>query len=75
MLTTKDVKEIKLIFNAGMSEDGKTIRKSRTYRNVNAANATLENVHAFGQAMAALSEWPLDQVILTNAQEIIEVLG
>lgn len=74
MLTTKDVKEIKLVFNSGMSEDGKVIRKSRIYKNVNPANATLENVHAFGQAMAALSEWPLDQVILTNAQEIIEVL-
>ncbi|RXT00963.1 DUF1659 domain-containing protein [Ammoniphilus sp. CFH 90114] len=75
MLTTKDVKEIKLIFAAGMDEQGKTIRKSRIYKNVNAANATLENVHAFGQAIAALSQWPLDQVILTNSQEIIEVIA
>ncbi|WP_134703783.1 DUF1659 domain-containing protein [Ammoniphilus sp. YIM 78166] len=74
MLITKDVKEIKLIFISGMDEDGKAIRKSRTYRNVNPANATLENVHLFGQAMAALSEWPLDQVILTNSQEIIEIM-
>lgn len=75
MLITKEVKEIRLIFISGIGEDGKAIRKTRTYRQVNAANATLENVHTFGQAMAALSEWPLDQVILTNAQEIIEVLG
>ncbi len=72
MLTTKDVKEIKLVFLAGTDEMGKPIRKSRIYKNVNAANATLDTVHAFGQAMAALSEWPLDQIILSNDQEIIE---
>ncbi len=72
MLTTKDVKEVKLVFLAGTDEMGKPIRKSRIYKNVNVANATLDNVHAFGQAMAALSEWPLDQIILSNDQEIIE---
>ncbi|MEW9672885.1 DUF1659 domain-containing protein [Ammoniphilus sp. 3BR4] len=75
MLMTKDIKEIKLVFISGMSPDGKAIRKSRIYKNVNAANATLENVHTFGQALAALSEWPLDQIILSTDQEIIEVLG
>ncbi|MEW9671308.1 DUF1659 domain-containing protein [Ammoniphilus sp. 3BR4] len=75
MLMTRDIKEIKLVFISGMSPDGKAIRKTRIYKNVNAANATLENAHAFGQAMAALSEWPLDQVILSTDQEIIEVLG
>lgn len=72
MLATKEVKEVKLVFISGTDDLGKPIRKSRIYKNVNAANATLDNVHAFGQAMAALSEWPLDQIILSNDQEIIE---
>jgi len=47
--------------------------KSRTYKYVNVENATLDNVYAFGQALAALSDWPLDQVILSSDQEIIDL--
>ena len=74
MLVTREVKVIKLSFHAGMAPDGKVIRKTRTYKNVNAEHATLENVNAFGQALGALSEWPLDQVILSTDVEITEVI-
>jgi len=73
MLTTKDVKEIKLVFLSGTDLKGNPTYKSRTYKNVNVDNATLDNVYAFGQAMAALSDWPLDQVILSSDQEIIDL--
>jgi len=73
MLTTKDVKEIKLVFLSSTDEKGNPTYKSRTYKNVNVENATLDNAYAFGQALAALSDWPLDQVILSSDQEIIDV--
>jgi len=75
MLTTKDSKQIKLVFLAGMNDQGKPIYKSRIYKNVNVANATLDNVHAFGQAMAALSQWPLDQIILSTDAEIFDIIA
>ena len=68
MLPTKDVNEIKLVF-----QSWNPTNKSRTYKNVNVENATLANNYAFGQALAALSDWPLDQVILSSDQEIIDL--
>jgi hypothetical protein len=73
MLTTKDVKQVKLVFISGTDAQGKTIRKSRIYKNVNTQNATLDKVYAFGQALAALSEWPLDQVLLLTDSGIVDV--
>ena len=74
MLTTNDTKHIQLIFVSGTNELGQPIFKNRFYRNVNPANATLDNVYAFGQAVAALTEWPLDRVILAIDQEIYDVV-
>ena len=72
MLTTKDAKQVKLVFISGTDANGKAIRKNRIYKNAVPANATLDKVYAFGQALAALSEWPLDQVILLSDQEIVD---
>ena len=73
MLTTSDTKVIKVVFISGVNAQGNPIRKSRTYKKVNAANASLDNVYAFGQAIAALSDWTLDQVILSVDEEILNV--
>jgi uncharacterized phage protein gp47/JayE len=73
MLTTNDMKQIKIVFISGMNAMGQPVRKSRIYKKVNSANASLDNVYAFGQAVAALSDWTLDQVILTNDQEILNL--
>jgi hypothetical protein len=74
MLTTNDTKQIQLVFVSGTNDLGQPIYKNRFYRSVNPANATLDNVYAFGQAVAALSEWPLDRVILATDQEIYDVV-
>jgi hypothetical protein len=73
MLTTKDAKQVKLVFISGTNAQGKPILKSRIYKNANVATATLDKVYAFGQALAALSEWPLDQIVLLSDQEIVDV--
>jgi hypothetical protein len=67
------MKQIKLVFITGMSDKGMPIRKSRIYKKVNAANVTLDNVQAFGQAVATLSDWTLDQTILMVDQEILNL--
>ncbi|HJV46431.1 MAG TPA: DUF1659 domain-containing protein [Bacillota bacterium] len=73
MLTTNDTKQVKIVFISGTNAQGNPIRKSRIYKKVNAANASLDHVYAFGQAVAALSDWTLDQVILSVDQEILNV--
>jgi hypothetical protein len=73
MLTTKDAKQVKLVFISGTNDQGKPIRKSHIYKNANVAALTLDKVYAFGQALAALSEWPLDQIVLLSDQEIVDV--
>ena len=74
MLKTKDIKHIKLVFFAGYSEEeGRPIFRTRSYKNVNSENVTLEKVNAFGKAMGALSEWPLNSVILSTDTEIFEI--
>jgi hypothetical protein len=74
MLTTHDVKYVKLVFLSGTTPEGKPIFKSQIYRNTNPVKATIDNVYQFSQAMAALSAWPLDQVILNTSQDIYNVI-
>ncbi|RKD24563.1 hypothetical protein BEP19_09290 [Ammoniphilus oxalaticus] len=73
MYTTKDNKQIKLGFLVGVSDLGKPIFKSRSYKNVDSEFATLDNVQAFGDALAVLSELPLDRVILATESEVIRM--
>lgn len=73
MLTTRDAQQIKLIFIAGINDMGRPIFRTRTFKDINPEHATLENVHAFGQAMAALSDWPIDRVILSTDSEVFEL--
>ena len=73
MLTTNDIKQVKIVFISGVNAQGNPIRKSRIYKKVNPANASLDNVYAFGQAVAALSDWTLDQVILSVDQQILNI--
>ncbi|MBD7985931.1 DUF1659 domain-containing protein [Sporosarcina sp. Sa2YVA2] len=47
----------KVYFDGGMTEDGKMIRKSKSYRNI-AENATAENLYAALTQLAQLSEQP-----------------
>ncbi|MGG0668139.1 DUF1659 domain-containing protein [Sporosarcina koreensis] len=47
----------KVYFDGGMTEDGKMIRKSKTYRNVT-EGATAENLYEALSQLAQLSEYP-----------------
>lgn len=47
----------KVYFDGGMTEDGKLIRKSKSYRNI-AEGATADNLHKALTQLAQLSEYP-----------------
>lgn len=47
----------KVYFDGGMTEDGKMIRKSKSYRNVT-EGATAENLYEALLQLAQLSEYP-----------------
>lgn len=47
----------KVYFDGGMTEDGKMIRKSKTYRNVT-EEATADNLYDALSQLAQLSEYP-----------------
>lgn len=59
MAASIDFKEAvgKVYFNGGMTEEGKLIRKSKTYRNVSKA-ATVDNLYNALEQLAQLSELP-----------------
>ena len=59
MAASIDFKEAvgKVYFNGGMTEEGKLIRKSKTYRNVSKA-ATVDNLYKALEQLAQLSEYP-----------------
>lgn len=59
MAASIDFKEAvgKVYFNGGMSEDGKLIRKSKTYRYVSKA-ASVDNLYNTLEQLAQLSELP-----------------
>lgn len=59
MAASIDFKEAvgKVYFNGGMTEEGKLIRKSKTYRNVSKA-ATVDNLYNVLEQLAQLSEYP-----------------
>lgn len=47
----------KVYFDAGMTEDGKLIRKTKSYRHVT-EGATADNLHNALSQLAQLSEYP-----------------
>lgn len=47
----------KVYFDGGMTEDGKMIRKSKSYRNIS-EGATADNLHNALAQLAQLSEYP-----------------
>ncbi len=47
----------RVYFDAGLTEDGKLIRKAKTYRNV-AKNVDAANLYKGLEALASLSEYP-----------------
>ncbi|MCG7345181.1 DUF1659 domain-containing protein [Sporosarcina sp. ACRSL] len=47
----------RVYFDGGMTEDGKMIRKTKTYRNL-AEGATAENLYNALSQLAQLSEYP-----------------
>lgn len=59
MAATIDFKDAvgKVYFNAGMTEDGKLIRKAKTYRNI-AKDASADNLYSALEQLAQLSEYP-----------------
>ncbi|MDW0117455.1 DUF1659 domain-containing protein [Sporosarcina thermotolerans] len=61
----------KVYFDAGMTEDGKLIRKSKSYRNI-AEGATADNLYIALTQLAQLSEYPL---IGAERQEIADIMN
>lgn len=51
----------KLTFETGVSEEGKAIYKSKTYRNIK-QDASADQLHSALRAIGSLSEFPLVEV-------------
>lgn len=48
----------RVIFDAGLTDEGKIIRKSKTYRNI-AEDVNADDLYKGLEALASLSEFPL----------------
>ncbi|WP_100332206.1 DUF1659 domain-containing protein [Bacillus xiapuensis] len=62
---------LRLVFDHGADASGKPILKSQTFSNINEA-ATADHLAAAAQALAALSDKPLNAIMRNDASEISE---
>ncbi|WP_438315652.1 DUF1659 domain-containing protein [Sporosarcina sp. FA9] len=60
----------RVLFDGGMTEDGKMIRKSKTYRNVK-ENAPAENLYNALEQLAELSDIPFIEVEIVETSSLI----
>lgn len=60
----------RVYFDGGMTEDGKMIRKSKTYRNLT-EGATAENLYDALSQLARLSEYPFIGAEIVETADIM----
>lgn len=61
---------LKLTYEVGMTADGKSILKSKTYRNVK-SQPSAASVSAVAQTLASLTSYPLVKVYKTDTTEVV----
>ena len=66
---TKDSK-LRVIFETGLTEEGKPIFKTRSYSNV-AEDVTPEQLQQVGEALASLSTYPMGGIQQSLLHEIL----
>lgn len=71
LVITKNPSGLKMRFDCGKNEDGKTIVKSKTYSNVKAASSN-EDVYEVATAIANLQEHTLMDVFKVDNTSISE---
>ncbi|PWW31389.1 uncharacterized protein DUF1659 [Cytobacillus oceanisediminis] len=63
--------KLRLVFETGLDLQGKPIHKSKTYSSVK-QSATADQLFAVGQAVAALSNYPL---VALNRNDSFDIVG
>lgn len=63
--------KLRLVFETGLDEQGKPIHKSKTYSSLK-QSATPDQLYAVGQAVAALSSYPLAAL---NRNDSFDIVG
>lgn len=71
IVSTKNPSGLKLKFDCGKGENGKSIVKTKTYSNVK-ASATVEDVYEVGASLASLQEHTLVEVFKIDSTSISE---
>ncbi|HOW23480.1 MAG TPA: DUF1659 domain-containing protein [Sedimentibacter sp.] len=62
--------KVKLVLNAGLDENNKTIRKSKTFSNVKAAVEN-EDLYNVGVAISGLQEYQLTNIVRYDEYELL----
>lgn len=65
----KNHSTLKMKFDCGLNDQGKTILKTRSFSNVK-HNATSENVYEVAQTLASLQEHTLSEVVKQDNTEL-----
>jgi hypothetical protein len=66
---TKDSK-LRVIFETGLTEDGKPIYKTKSYSNVD-VGATPDQLQQVGEALASLSTYPMGGIQQSLLHEVL----
>jgi Protein of unknown function (DUF1659) len=69
IVMTKDSR-LRVIFETGLSDEGKPIYKAKSYSNV-ADGVTPEQLQQVGLALASLSTYPMDGIQHSELREIL----
>lgn len=62
--------KVKLVLNAGLDENNKTIKKSKTFSNVKAAVEN-EDLYNIGVAISGLQEYQLTNIMRYDEYELL----
>ena len=70
VITNQADSKLKIVYNAGVDDDNKTIVKSKTFPNVKSATQN-ENLYNLGVAISDLQSYELSNIVRFEEYELI----
>ena len=70
VITNQADSKLKIVYNAGVDDDNKTIVKSKTFANVKSATLN-ENLYNLGVAISDLQSYELSNIVRFEEYELI----